>query len=96
MQVIVAPAARDDIQQAHAYYAERSPEAAVHLVRSILDALEGLALFPLIGGSGVVPGTRERILTRYPYKIVYEVKGDLIEVDRVLHTAQRWPNATQD
>jgi plasmid stabilization system protein ParE len=96
MEVIIAPAAGNDIRQAHAYYAERNPEAAARLVRSILDAISGLTLFPLIGRSGVVPGTRERILTRYPYKIVYEINGDKIEVDRVLHTSQRWPETTRE
>jgi len=57
------------------------------------DAINGLAQFPLMGREGVVPGTRERILTRYPYKIIYEVNenDDTIEIDRVLHTSQQWP-----
>lgn len=44
-----------------------------------------------MGRAGVVPGTRERILTRYPNKIVYEINGDTVEVDRVLHTSQQSP-----
>ena len=91
MEVIVSPAARDDIHAAYTYYAERNPDAAGRVVRSISDAINGLAQFPLIGRAGVVPGTRERILTRYPYKIIYEINGNTVEVDRVLHTAQRWP-----
>lgn len=91
MEVVVSPAARDDIRSAHAYYAERSPAAAGRVVQSILDAIGNLTQFPLIGRAGVIPGTRERLLVRYPYKIIYEVSDDTIEVDRVLHTAQRWP-----
>lgn len=91
MAVIVSPAARHDIRAAYTYYAERNPNAAGRVVRSIRNAIDGLARFPLMGREGVVPGTRERILTRYPYKTIYEVNGDTIEVDRVLHTSQQWP-----
>jgi len=89
----VSPAAGDDIRAAYTYYAERNPDAAGRIVRSIRDAINGLAQFPLMGREGVVPGTRERILTRYPYKIIYEVNenDNTIEIDRVLHTSQQWP-----
>lgn len=43
-----------------------------------------------MGRTGAKPGTRERILIRYHYKVVYEINGDTIEVDRVLHSAQHW------
>ena len=91
MDIIVSPAARDDILVAYAFHADRNPDTAGRVVRAIRDAMVGLAQFPLLGRAGVVPGTRERILTRYPYKIVYEINGDIIESDRVLHTAQQWP-----
>lgn len=91
MDVIVSPAARDDIRAIYAYYAERNPDAAGRVTKTIMDAIHGLAQFPLMGREGVKPGTRERILTRYPYKVVYEIRGDTVEVDRVLHAAQQWP-----
>lgn len=90
MEIIVSPAARDDIRAAYSYYAERNPDAAGRIVRVITDAIAGLAQFPLLGREGVKPGTRERIISRYPYKIVYEIHGDVIEIDRVLHAAQDW------
>ncbi len=83
MDIIVSPLARDDILAAYTFHAERNPDAAGRVVRAIRDAIFGLAQFPLIGRAGVVPGTRERILTRYPYKIVYEINGDIIEIARV-------------
>lgn len=91
MEVIVSPAARADIRAAYMFYAERNPDAAGRVIKAILDAINGLARFPLMGREGVKPGTRERVLTRYPYKIVYEINSDVIEIDRVLHAAQQWP-----
>jgi toxin ParE1/3/4 len=85
------PAAQDDLRAAYTYYADRSAASADRVVGSILKAANGLHRFPLMGKPGVVPGTRERIVTRYPYRIVYQIADDTIEVLRVIHTAQQWP-----
>ncbi len=91
MKIIVSPEARDDLRATYTYYVERNPATAGRVVRTITDAIAGLAQFPLMGREGIVPGTRERIIRRYPYKVIYEVKEDTIEIVRVLHTAQQWP-----
>ena len=85
------PIAMDDLRAAYTYYAERNPGAAAGVVGTILNAANGLAQFPLLGRRGVVPGTRERVVTRYPYRIIYRVGDRTVEVLRVLHTAQQWP-----
>ncbi len=84
------PAAQDDIRAAYRYYAERSPQAADRVVGAILNACNGLAEFPLLGRPGLVGGTRERLVTRFPYRIIYQITGETIEVLRVLHTTRRW------
>ncbi len=85
------PAAQDDLRAAYSYYADRNHAGADRVVGTILKAANGLARFPLIGRQGTVPGTRERVVTRYPYRIVYRIAGETVEVLRILHTAQRWP-----
>ena len=85
------PAAQADLRAAYAYYAERNPAAAHRVVGAILNAANGLAQLPLMGRHGAVPGTRERIVTRYPYRVVYHIVDDTIEVLRVIYTAQQWP-----
>ncbi|HEY8285410.1 MAG TPA: type II toxin-antitoxin system RelE/ParE family toxin [Chloroflexota bacterium] len=85
------PSAQDDLRAAYAYYAERTPAAADRVIGAILRAANGLAQFPLLGRPGGVPGTRERVLARYPYRIVYHVVDDTVEVLRILHSAQLWP-----
>ena len=88
MRVILSPAAQDDLARIYAYLAERNPDSAGRVVRAILGAANGLAQFPQIGRAGAVAGMRERVLTRYPYKIIYIVTDDVVEVARVLHSAQ--------
>jgi addiction module RelE/StbE family toxin len=84
--------AQDDIAAIYSYYAERNYEHAERAVRAILAACYGLADFPLIGKQGKLAGTRERLVTRYPYRIVYRVRGDTIRIARVLHQRQNWPS----
>jgi plasmid stabilization system protein ParE len=38
-----------------------------------------------------VANTRELVIPGLPYLAVYRLKGDVIEVSRVLHGAQKWP-----
>jgi len=91
MSVILLPAAQEDLRAIYAYYADRNPASADRVVGTILKAANGLAQFPLMGRQGVVPGTRERIVTRYPYRIVYHVVDDAVEALRLIHTARQWP-----
>jgi toxin ParE1/3/4 len=93
VRVVVTEAAEADLSAIYAHYAERSGPSAGQVLGTILRAINGLALFPLIGRPGAVPGTRERVLARYPYRIIYNVDdvNQVIEVWRVLHGAQHWP-----
>ena len=91
MTVVITAPAQEDLANIYAYYAVRSPNSAGRVVGAILGAINGLAQFPLIGRQGAAPGTRERIVTRYPYRIVYRVVDDTVEVLRIVHGAQQRP-----
>lgn len=93
MRVALTNAAEADLAAVYAYYAERSGPAADRVLGAILRAINSLALFPLMGRPGEVPTTRERIVTRYPYRIVYHIDeaSQTIEVWRVIHSARQWP-----
>ena len=90
MKVALTEAAEADLAAIYAFYAERSGPAADRVLGTILHAINGLALFPLMGRPGDVPTTRERVVTRYPYRIIYHIDEakEVIEVWRVLHAAQ--------
>ena len=92
---MLTDAAEADLAELYAYYAERSGPAAHQVLEAVLRAIAGLVAFPLLGRPGAVPQTRERVLTRYPYRIVYHLDEltQIIEVWRVIHDARQWPPA---
>lgn len=74
------------------YIQRESPQAAIDIDDRICIAVEHLANFPQMGRSGRVPGTRELVITRTPYIAVYQITGETIRIERVLHGAQQLPS----
>ena len=58
---------------------------------TIYERIDSLTAFPLLGRPGRAGDTRELVIPGLPYLAVYRLKGDVIEVSRVLHGAQKWP-----
>jgi toxin ParE1/3/4 len=58
---------------------------------SIYERVSGLVEFPEQGRPGRRSGTRELIFTGLPYLAVYRRQGDIVEILRILHGAQVWP-----
>jgi toxin ParE1/3/4 len=84
--------ANDDFLGIVEWIKARNPQAAVRVGRRILDAAEDLIAHPYLGKPGRVPDTRELIVTRFPYMIVYEVGSDQsVVILRVLHGHMLWP-----
>jgi toxin ParE1/3/4 len=91
MTIFWAPAALDDFLNVYTHIAVDNPDQARKVVQRIRRAAEGLEDFPYLGRVGDVPGTRERVLSRLPYIIVYTVSEERIEIVRVIHQKQQWP-----
>ena len=75
------------------HIAQDRPDAPERQVEPILAAAARLAQLPESGRPGRRAGTRELIVARTPYLVPYRIRGELIEVLRVLHGRQRWPDA---
>lgn len=74
----------------HAYIAQSSPEFARRMVDRITSRSEQIAAFPLSGR--VVPEFNVgqlRELFQRPYRIIYHVRPDKIEVVAIVHMSQR-------
>ena len=96
--------ANDDFFGIVRWIKARNPDAAARVGRRILDAAEDLAAHPYLGKPGRSPDTRELVVTRYPYLIVYTVEHDAVAAEepqavvilRVLHGAMLWPPADNE
>jgi len=73
-----------------AYIAERNPWAAVDLGDAMEAAVRRLVRHPHIG-PGRVKGTRELVVNRTPYVVIYRVELQAVVILRLLHGAQQWP-----
>ncbi len=73
------------------YIAKDNPMAAVSQGDRIAEQIEILQQHPHMGRAGRKQGTRELVISRTPFIVIYRVKAKRIEVLRVLHGAQQWP-----
>ena len=67
-----------------------SPGAASRMIERIRAAVVRLAASPALGRPGRVPDTRELVIPRTPYIVPYRVKGDVVQIITIFHSAQRW------
>lgn len=88
------PEALDDLDALRDFVAARNPIAASGVVARVFRTVSLLAGAPSIGHAGRVPGTREFVVTRTPYFVVYRVAGGTLRIDRVIHGAREWPPAS--
>jgi addiction module RelE/StbE family toxin len=70
---------------------DRGIETANRIVRTIYDAVQSLRTMPYRGRYGRLDNTRELVVPRLPYLVVYEIFEERLVVLNVLHGAQRWP-----
>ena len=97
MKVRWTDPAQTDLFEILDYIARDDPGAAERVERRLVNAVASLAQQPRRGRPGRVEGTRELVIPRLPYIVIYRIVerplrpvGE-IAVMRVLHGARRWP-----
>ncbi len=73
------------------YIARDNPSAAARMDGLIARQIAALADHPLLGREGRVSGTRELVIARTPFIVVYRAMPSHVEILRILHGAQQWP-----
>ncbi len=81
-----------DLKVVREYIARDDPTAAGEVARRIREAVRIVADYPAAGRPGRVPHTREVIVNGTPYIIPYRIRAGMVEILRVLHAAQEWPD----
>lgn len=92
MRVVWSNRALRSLADIHSHISTDSEDAANRTVDRILKRGDQLAAFPQLGRAVERykrPGIRE--LVEAPYRIVYRIRGQAVEVIDVLHSAQLPP-----
>ena len=93
MRIVWTEFAVRDLASARSYIAQDNPPAADRQLERILAAVASLLQFPEIGRPGRRAGTRELVVNRTSYIIAYRLRGESIELLRVVHSRQKWPES---
>ena len=93
MDIIWLDRARREVIHIREYIAMDNPRVAQQVARRILEIAEKLRATPNIGRPGRLYGTRELVITRTPFIILYRVRDGVIEILRIVHGARRWPDS---
>lgn len=93
MKIVWLPKAQTDLAHAIDYIAKESPHAALDQLEQIEEQSDMLANHPEIGRVGRRRGTRELVINRTPFILIYRVRPEAkrVEILRLLHGAQKWP-----
>jgi toxin ParE1/3/4 len=65
--------------------------AARIVVDRIDMAVARLAIFPYSGRTSRIVGTRELVVRKTSYVVIYSVDGDVVWISNIIHGAQQWP-----
>jgi addiction module RelE/StbE family toxin len=91
MRLRWTPAAADDLEFIGDYLAQHLPSFAQSTILEIYQAILALRSTPFHGRPGREVGTRELVLSRLPYIVVYRVKDADVEILHIYHGAQHRP-----
>ena len=97
MKVHWTQAAEEHLAAIHAYIAQDSPEYALRVVDRLTRRSEQIAGFPLSGRR--VPEydmDQIREVIEGPYRIIYHIKSDQIDVIAVIHAAMNLLGSEDD
>jgi plasmid stabilization system protein ParE len=82
------PLAADEAEAAERWYRERNEITSGRLQRELDRAIERISEQPE-AGSPYLSGTRRVLLRRFPFFVVYRVRGDNVQIVAVAHARRR-------
>lgn len=91
MQVKGTRRALRDLDEAFEWIVADNPRAATEVIDRLRSATRLLADNPRMGRPGGVPDTRELVVSRTPYVVMYRIRSDQVQILTVLHHARERP-----
>jgi len=74
-----------------AYIAQDNPLAAITQGDLIKTQVDQLIEQPGLGRIGRKRGTRELVISKTPFVVIFRIKAKRIEIIRLLHSSQQYP-----
>jgi toxin ParE1/3/4 len=71
------------------YYGRINPALAKELSIVIKDSITNIFTLPSMGRPGKKMDTRELIINKYPYIMVYRVKNNVLEIVALIHQSRK-------
>jgi toxin ParE1/3/4 len=90
LKLIWTDQALSDLEEIEAYIANGNPRVASLLAKQVYRESFVLRRNPYLGRVGQIDGTRELVIQRYPYLVIYEVTSGSVRVLSVFHTSRAW------
>ena len=91
MKIKLTKLATQDLQSTKDYISQDKPNAALAVMKRVVEAIENIVTFPSMGRPGRVPHTKELVVSGTPLIIIYQVRQDILYIVRIIHTARKWP-----
>jgi toxin ParE1/3/4 len=85
-----------DLVEIRNYIANDKPQTAKDVANRIRSSVDMLKDNPGMGRAGRVPNTKELVVDGLPYIVPYRVKGNVVQILRVLHGALEWPEGFKE
>ncbi|MGH9605627.1 MAG: type II toxin-antitoxin system RelE/ParE family toxin [Terracidiphilus sp.] len=82
---------RTSLEEIANYIRKDNPSAARAVAETLFEAANGLEILPYRGRIGRIEGTRELIIPRLPYIVVYQVMSQAVHILHIYHGARNWP-----
>ena len=89
-QILWTLPAVEHLKDIRAHISQDSPAAASRVVKVIREQVKLLAQHAQAGRKGIIEGTRELVVSRLPYLVVYQQQDEIVTVLAVVHTARNW------
>jgi len=93
MNVLWSAASVRHLHQAVDYIQGENFGGATAVRQRILKTAQRIGRMPLSGGVGRIDGTREAVVPRTPYIVVYRVSEETIDILGIWHAARQWPES---
>lgn len=90
MAVLWSKKAKNDLFKVEMYSQQFGKDVVLELMAFLFKSIESLELWPNLGKAGRLPGTRELVLSKYPFLVVYRYQEETIEILRVFHVSQKF------